>query len=176
VQHHEDVTLSGIIEGKVRELGEDDEVFGAVAELHLRLTPTPEAAWRGLWRSDADAPEVIEHRTEATESGFIVLELTGDNDIEADIEAIVEHTIRTNHRWHDLNELARSSADRAVAALGDLSATMAAAEAAATAAENAAAEAAAAAAAAQEAVRAAAAAEMAKAPVPAGSAGAQVLA
>lgn len=120
---HGDVTLTGIIETKVRELGDDgDEAFGAVAELHLRVSPTPSSAWQGLWRSDAGAPETIEYRTEVSDDGFIVLEISDDSDIEADMLAIVEHTVRTNHRWHDLNELARSSAERAVAALTSLSA------------------------------------------------------
>jgi len=120
---HGDVTLTGVIETRVRELNEDgDEVFGAVAELHLRVSPTPSPAWQGLWRSDAGAPETIEYRTSVSDDGFIVLELTDESDIESDMREIVEHTIRTNDRWHELNEQARSAAERAVAALGEMSA------------------------------------------------------
>ena len=83
---HGDVTLTGIIEERVRALDDDgDEAFGAVAELHLRVSPTPSTAWQGLWRADGDAPEVIEYRTEVTDGGFIILELTDDCDIEADM-------------------------------------------------------------------------------------------
>lgn len=120
---HGDVTLTGVIEERVRELGDDgDESFGAVAELHLRVSPTPTLAWQGLWRSDAGAPETIEYRTSVNDDGFIVLELTEDCDIDADIRDIVEHTIRTNDRWHELQQLAHTAAERAVAALGALSA------------------------------------------------------
>jgi hypothetical protein len=119
---HQDVTLTGIIEERIRELdGAEHGSFGAIAELHLRVSPAPSAAWRALWRSDVDAPEVIRDRTEVSDSGFIVLAITESSDIEADTEAIVDHTIRTNHRWHDLNQLARSSAERAVAFLQQLS-------------------------------------------------------
>jgi hypothetical protein len=119
---HPDVTLTGIIEERIRELdGAEHGSLGALAELHLRVSPTPSAAWRGLWSSYVDAPEAIRTRTEVSDSGFIMLAITESSDVEADIEAIVEHTIGTNQRWHDLKELARSSAERAVAVLQQIS-------------------------------------------------------
>jgi hypothetical protein len=119
---HQDVTLTGIIEERIRELeGAEHGCLGALAELHLRVSPTPSAAWRGLWSSQVEAPEAIRSRTEVSESGFVVLAISESGDIEADIEAIVEHTISTNQRWHDLQQLARSSAERAVAVLQQIS-------------------------------------------------------
>lgn len=113
---HGEVELTGVVEYVISELDSAEYgPVGAAVELHLMVRPSPVPSWRGLWRSDFSAPEVIIGRTIVNDTGYITLGIEYDDDLAADVSAVRSHLAKTNQRWLELGELGQRAATEAAA-------------------------------------------------------------